>query len=153
MSGYAKKLVKHLGISNENYKVAIELLNAEFFNKPALTNELIKKLLELKPNFDESYLGTKIFISEVRCVLSDLNSYGYDFVDNEPSNILVSHIIFKKLPFAFQQELVRKIDNNYPKITEVFDNYVDVIKTLNLRKPRFDRKNLIFLVSLTMLGI
>ena len=32
-----------------------------------------------------------------------------------------------------KQELVRKFDNNYPTVIQLFDNYVEVVRTLNLR--------------------
>jgi len=44
-----------------------------------------------------------------------------------------SHIVFHKLPIQFQQELVRKLNNNFPSLKDIIENYVDVI---NLRPPK-----------------
>ena len=133
LKGYALKLVQHLQISDENYDVALELLANEFLNKEALICDLLKKLLALSIKSD-SYLDLKIYLNEVRCLLADLKSYGVDLFAEPAGNTLVSHIILHKLPRAFQQELSRKIGNNYPKIQEVFDNYVDIIQILQIRE-------------------
>ena len=36
-----------------------------------------------------------------------------------------------------KQEFVRKLDCNYPSLDQIFDNYVEVIRTLNLRGGGF----------------
>jgi len=136
LKGYAHKLVQHLQVNDENYSVALNLLNAEFLNKDAIVDDLLKKLTELKPKFDSSLLETKIYINDVRCIVSDLKNYDYDFMKDKSANVLVSHLVFRKLPHSFQQELVRKIDHNYPSLAEIFDNYAEVVKTLNLKTGR-----------------
>ena len=134
LKGYAFKLVQHLQVTDKNYREALKLLEVEFLNTDALVDDLFKKLLDLKPKFDNNYLGTKLFISEVRCIISDLNNYECDLLQDGSSYSFVSHIIFNKLPFIFKQELVRKCNNNYPTLQEICDNYNDVIKTLLIRQ-------------------
>ena len=134
LKGYALKLVQHLTVTDENYDEALKLLRAEFLNINALIHDLFKKLLELKPKFDANFLGTKLFISEVRCILSDLNNYQCNLLQDDASNTFVSHIIFEKLPFSFRQELVRKCNDNYPNLDVIFTNYTEVIKTLMIRQ-------------------
>jgi len=133
LKGYASKLLQHLQVSDANFTVAVELLNTEFLNVEALVDDLFKKLLELKPSADPTFLKTKIFLGEVRCIVSDLKIYDFDFLNEKAGNKLISHIVFQKLPVSFQQELVRKIDYNYPTLDDIIDNYVDVIRTLNLK--------------------
>jgi len=80
LKGYASKLIQHLQVTNNNYKIALNLLNEEFLNVDALVDDLLKKLLDLKPSFDPTFLKTKMFLSEVRCLVSDLKIYGFDFL-------------------------------------------------------------------------
>ena len=42
-----------------------------------------------------------------------------------------------KLPKLFKQELVRKLGRNYPNVKELFENYVTVMSTLDLKAPKF----------------
>ena len=135
LKGYASKLIQHLQIRDENYSVAIDILNNEFLNIRALVDDLLQKFLDLKPKFDNSYLQTKIYINDVRCILTDLKGYDYDFFSNVSSNALISHIMLQKLPYSFRQELVRKLDENFPTIEDIFENYSDIIRTLNIRAP------------------
>ena len=43
---------------------------------------------------------------------------------------LLSHIVFSKLPASIKRELVHKVNNNYPFVEELFDNYKEIIQTL-----------------------
>ena len=144
LRGYALKLVQHLQVSDDNYEVALELLTKEFLNKDSLINDLFAKLLTLKPKSNCSHLDIKVFLNEVRCILSDLKAYDIDLFTEGAGNALISHIVFNKLPQSFKQELGRKLQNNFPKLQEVFANYVEVIQTLQLRdvplmsKPKSD---------------
>jgi len=141
LKGYAFKLIQHLQVTDLNYKVALDLLNGEFLNENAIVDDLLKKLLEIKPKHDPSYLETKLFIGEVRCLLSDLSVYGYNFLDEKAGSKIVGHFVFHRLPLQFQRELVRKLDNNFPSVKNIFDNYVDIVRTLNLNADKPSRTN------------
>ena len=127
-------------VTDNNYNIALHLLNSEFINENAIVDDLLKKLLEIKPKYDTNYLETKIFIGETRCLLSDLSIYNYDFLEEKSGSRLVSHIVFSKLPIQFQRELVRRLGNNYPSLKDIFDNYVEVIRTLNLSVDKLSRQ-------------
>ena len=116
LRGYALKVVQHLSILDGNYAVARTLLEKEFLNKEAIIHELFDKLLSLAPKFDTTYKETKIFINDIRCIISDLKNYQIDLTAEEASLKLVSHIVFSKLPKVFRQELARKLDCNYPTV-------------------------------------
>ena len=142
LKGYAHKLIQNLQITDENYQMALDLLDKEFLNKEALVDDLFKKLLDLKPDFDRDLTKTKIYISDVRCILTDLKTYGKDLLEDDSANALVSHIVFNRLPNSFKQELVRRLNSNFPSMKEIFDNYSEVVKTLNLKSNRvFDRND------------
>ena len=135
LRGYAFKVISHLTIE-ENYPVALALLEREFLNRDLIIEELFNKLTALKPK-SETYVDLKVYLSEVRCVLSDLKLQDIDLLKDFSSAKFVSHLIFNKLPLDFKQELVRKLDNGYPSFAQIEDNYVEVIRTLELKtKPR-----------------
>ena len=123
-------------ITDENYKIALDLLENEFLNKRAIFDDLFRKIIDIKPDFDRELLKTKIYINDIKCILSDLKTYGKDLLAHDASKELVSHIVFNKLPYNFRQELVRRLNRNYPYIEDIFTNYVDVVKTINLRGYR-----------------
>ena len=43
LRGFAFKIVQHLSVTDSNYIQALELLEVEFLNKPALVDDLLKK--------------------------------------------------------------------------------------------------------------
>ena len=136
LRGYALKLVQHLQVSEQNYDIALDLLSKEFLNKDSIVDDLIRKLLDLKPKFDPSFRETKIFINDVRCIISDLVLYDIKVIQEIAANTIISHVVFNKLPNVFKQELVRKIDKNFPTLQEIFDSYVEIVRTLSLRQNR-----------------
>lgn len=133
LKGYAFKIVQHLQINDQNYEIAIKLLSNEFLDKDHVIECLLNKLQNLSVKPDSSYLNTKIFLNDCRCILSDLLMYELDFFSAGAGNTLVSNIIFHKLPILFRQELVRKLSKSSPKVEEIFDNYLAVIDTLKLK--------------------
>jgi len=133
LSGYALKVVSHLKTNDENYNVALNLLESEFLNKEQLVDDLFGRLISLKPESDEDYQLTKLFINEVRCLLSDLKNYGKDLLADPASEQFVSHIVFSKLPALFRQEAARKFATNFPSVSLIFDNYVEILRMLSLR--------------------
>ena len=133
LKGYALKVINHLQVNDVNYPTALTLLEGEFLNKESLIEDLFAKLLSLNIKSDVAHLDTKLFINEVRCVICDLKSYDVDLLKDESSLKFLSHIVFSRLPVGFKKELVHKLDNNYPTLIQVFDNYAEVMRTLNLK--------------------
>ena len=143
LKGYAYKVIKHLQINDRNYYTACSLLEKEFLDKDTVINDLISKLMSLKCKYDTSYLETKLFVNEAKCILSDLKHYDIDIMSETSGNTLVSHIIFNKLPMPFRQELIRKLSVQFPSVKQIFDNYVEIINLLKIRndKPKLDNFN------------
>ena len=136
LSGYAAKVVQHLQVNDENYRTVLNLLDSEFQNIPNLIDDLFKKLLKSSPSFDTTFHKVKEYVSEIRALISDLKIYKLDFLSDGPGNKLLSHIVIKKMPLPFQTELVRKLGSNYPTLNQIFDNYVDIVRILNLRNDK-----------------
>ena len=132
LRGYALKVIQHLSVTDKNYSVAVKLLEKEFLDKEVLADDLYKKLLEMKPKFDSSFQSTKSYINDVRCVLNDLLNYDRNLLEGETSTEFVSHIVFNSLPVVVQKEFIRKLNKNFPSVTDIFEHYVSIIRTLNL---------------------
>ena len=138
LKGYAFKVVNHLQVTDDNYNVALSLLEKEFFNRESLIDDSFSKLLNAKPKYDVSYLDTKLYISEVRCLVADLKLHGIDLLSEGPCKKLTSHIVVSRLPVTFKRELAQKLNNNFPDIDDIFEHYVEVIRTLNMRVSNSD---------------
>ena len=150
LRGYTFTAIPHLQESNSNYAVALNLLEKEFLNVNAIVDDLFAKLLSLKPKFDVNFLQTKLYINDIRCVLSDLEQYKINLTANSSSEKLVSHIVMRNLPSNFRQELVRKVGSSYPSLGEIYDNYVDVIRTICIQSASTPGKEKTFNNTLTV---
>src|SRR5215469_4138566 len=51
-------------------------------------------------------------------------------IKDSPGNSLLSHMFFGNLPLVFKKQLILVLNNNYPTLEQIFDNYHDVIETL-----------------------
>ena len=136
--GYALKIISHLSVTDDNYDVAFSLLKEEFLDIPYIADESFKTLLSRSPSFDTAFDGLRIYANKLRAIIHDLKQYVIDLMKEDTAGCQVlSHIIFSKLPTSVKRELVHKVDNNYPSLTEIFDNYREIIKTLvRVSKPR-----------------
>lgn len=141
LKGYAAKVVTHLSVTNDNYGIALELLEKEFLNPEAVIDEYFIKLLNLKPKYDLTYMETRVFINEIRCILSDLKIHKIDLIDSVAANKFLSHIVFSKLPVPFKRELIHKVGHNYPSVDKIFEYYVEVISTLNIKSSSANKSN------------
>ena len=134
LKGYALKQISHLSITNENYQMALKLLNEEFLDKAFIIDETLKNILKAVPRdeYDPEFTNVKYFICEVRSYLYELQQYNVDFLeDNTAGNILVSHLVMNKLPKIVVKEVISRTNNNYPSLKEIFDNYKEALKTLS----------------------
>ena len=133
LKGYALKVINHLHVTDENYQTALSLLEKEFLNKDEIVDDLFVKFFSAKPKFDQTYLETKLYINEIRCIISDLKCNDVDLMMDEACKKMIGHIVFSKLPVAVKRELVVKLNNSFPSLHDIFENYVEVIRTLSLR--------------------
>ena len=131
---YALTVVKHLSITDENYHVAIQMLEQEFMDKEFIIEETLRNIMKSYPSssVDMEYTSIKIYLNEVRSYLSELQRHGVDLLDeNSGGYRLISHIIFERLPPLVKREFIHLLAKNYPSISEIFNNYNKVLSTLN----------------------
>ena len=125
-------------MTHDNYDVAFSLRKEEFLDIPYIVDESFKTLLSSSPSFDTAFDGLRTYVNECRSIIHDLKQYDIDLMEEDTAGCkLLSHIIFSKLPTSVKRELVHKVDNNYPSLSEIFENYREIIKTLvRISKPR-----------------
>ena len=65
---YALKVVKHLPISDDDYKLALSMLKQEFLDVSYITDETFKNILKAAPSmeFDPEFTSVKIYLNEIR---------------------------------------------------------------------------------------
>ena len=90
-------------------------------------------MINTSPKFDTNYNNMKQYLAEIKSDLSELNtSYIIIFFEESESGfLLISHMIFSKLPGILQKDLISKVGNIYPTIKQIFKNCCDIIKTLD----------------------
>ena len=107
------------------------MLKDEFLDIPFIIDESFKTLIASSPKFDPDFAGARSYINECRALVYELKQYQVDLLDVNTSGCkLLSHIIFSKLSTSFKRELVRKVNNNYPTVGDLFEQYSDIIKTV-----------------------
>ena len=138
LSGYALKIISHLSVTDGNYDVAFSLLNEEFLDIPNIVDESFKTLLSSSPSFDTAFDGLRTYVNECHAIIHDLKQYNINVMEEDTAGCKeLSHIIFSKLPTSVKRELVHKVDDNYPSLNHIFDNYREIIKTLvRMSQPR-----------------
>lgn len=136
LKGYPYKIIKHLSNKDANYTIAVDLLKSEFLDHDKIINNIFKQILKTNSFNDNELFKLKVWLSELRAQVLDLQQLQLNFLESgSPGNLLLSHIIFDKLPYNFKHELCTKIGNNYPTINHVLDNFVQIIKLLEEMQP------------------
>ena len=65
-------------------------------------------------------------------LIYELKNKGTDLLEEGTAgHKVVSHVVFDELPMEVRKELVHRLSNNYPTVTDIFANYNEVIKTLS----------------------
>ena len=138
LRGNAYSVIQHLSNANENYEIALSLLQEEFLDEPRIIHDILDSILKT-PRFTNSDLEkVGLWISETRARVFELKHFNVDFhTDGSSGSLLMSHIISSKLPPIFLKELIQKIDNNYPTINDIFENFNKILKQLTLTKPNY----------------
>src|SRR5215469_13085540 len=64
-------------------------------------------------------------------------------IKDSSGNSLLSHLFFGNLSLAFKRKLILVLNNNYPTLEQIFNNYHDVIETLlkNSKNSSVEKNN------------
>ena len=107
------------------------MLKDEFLDVPYIVDSCFQQILSMSPKFDPSFAGVHSYINECRAIVYELKQFQVNLLDVDSAGCkLLSHIVFSKLPASIKRELVHKVNNNYPSVEELFDNYKEIIQTL-----------------------
>ena len=137
--GLAFKLIGDLALTDSNYAEAEKVLLKEYLDVNRIRDELFHELLNKVPKFESNFEGVRIYVAEIKATMHDLKeSYSTDFVVNSAGYLLISSVVFHKLPFVLQKPLMTKVNSNYPTLTQIFDNISNVITVLT--KPNINNK-------------
>ena len=91
------------------------------------------------PKLESNFEGVRIYVAEIKATMHDLKqSYSTNFIVNSAGYLLISSVVFHKLPSVLQKPLMTKVDSNYPTLTQIFDNISNVITVLT--KPNINNK-------------
>ena len=142
--------IKHLELKDENYQVAIDLLKKHFLDIEYIRDELIKKILTLRPEYDTEYNKTKQYLAEIKNIVNDLKRhYAADFTVTAPvghnpaiqtgSYYMLSQIFLSKLSNEMQKALINESKPCYPTFDQIFDLSNNVINVIN--KTRRQKSN------------
>ena len=130
---YALTVIRHLAI-NDDYQVAIKLLEKEFANKQLIIDETIKNIMKATPSYnnDPDYTSVKVYLNEVRAYVYELKAQGLDFLEDQSAGLtMISHVVFNKLPMPVKSELIHLLGKTYPNLNEIFDKCPEAIAILN----------------------
>ena len=132
LTDFALQIISHLSITNENYQIALDLLNNEYLDEEYIVDEIFKMLVEVSPKNDHEFNDLKKYLIKTRADLYEFNnSFNVDLITvNTAGNKLVSHLIYSKLLNIVRRELVRISNTNYPNTEQIFDLCPNIMKTL-----------------------
>lgn len=116
LKGYAYSIIQNLSSKENNYSKALEILDKEFLDEKHIKDEIYKKIIALRPNFDPSYNATRVYLNEIKSLIYELESYNIKFLEETAGLDLLSHIVLSKLPNTVVKEITRKLDTNYPDL-------------------------------------
>ena len=72
----------------------MRILKDEFLDENYVIDSHFTNILEKKPSYDEDFLSTKLYISEIQSYLHDLKeNYVLDFLDSTSSGFKLASIL------------------------------------------------------------
>ena len=132
VKGWAFESIKSFTLSNENYDLAIKVLERSYLNKPLIKEGLLDKIAEIKfDSNDKSMLKTLSGLTILRNYLSELKStFQIDCFAGSGGEV-IRHIVFKRLPSNLKNELMNLCKKTFPTLAEIFENSNEAVLRLN----------------------
>ena len=131
LKGEARNCINNLSISDENFEAAIKILKARYLDVPLLINETIRKICVTRPAEPMIYNDLLSHFDNIQALLQEMQSFGVDLIDPEPSqNVVISFIVVNNLPDEFIDHLITKSEHEYPTVKDVLDFYPEILKKM-----------------------
>ena len=140
--GEAGQYIQHLELLDDNYKVAIYILDFNYLDKALIRYELIRRIFDLKPAFDNEYIGTKLYLSEINNIVNDLKkNYGADFsavggAVQTGGYYALSQTVFDKLSSELHKGIILKTNTCYPTFDQIYAMSNEVINVIIKTKKK-----------------
>ena len=140
--GEAGSFIQHLELLNDNYLVAINILEKHYLDKALIRDELIEHILTLRPEYDVEYTKTKMYLAEVSNIVNDLKKhYAADLTADENGNhsggyYVLSHVVFSKLSTELKKAIILKAGTCFPTFNQIFDLSNEVINVINKTRKK-----------------
>ena len=133
----AAHFIAHLDAQAGNYDACIKALKDQYMDEELIIDELFKLLCNERPEFDETYTKSRVYLADVRSHLHNLKThYKIDLLDKDSSgHKMLSHIIFNKLSKELQQAFIWECKTDYPTFDQLLKSYSKVINSFG-RHPR-----------------
>ena len=126
VKGEALNLIESIAVDEFGYKAALDLLDFNFLNVKEIRDKTLDSILAL--NEVKSLKEVEPLIRTVSSKLHDLQGLGLDLlVDDSAGLILLSKIIYNRLPRQFFVELFRATKTNYPDFNQVRKVYQEIL--------------------------
>ena len=91
--GETGQYIQHLELRDDNYKVAIDILEKNDLDKDLIRDELISRIFNLKPEFDTEYTGTKLYLAVISNIVNDLNPLVHEHISSHGKSMkFLSHV-------------------------------------------------------------
>ena len=136
LTGPAYQAVAHFTTEDANFDLALKTLDDLYLDKDKIIRELWRNLRSLKPNKakdDCAFSNIVEYISNAKGIISDLKTMGIDCEESNVGNIFCAQIIFESLPFVVQNEIIIKVNTNYPDLKQIFETYPFALNKLMLK--------------------
>ena len=96
LKDYVYKIESHLSVSDDNFDIAMGILNREFLDKRYIETTVFKSKVDGKPFVEVEYNSVKMFLTKLIAQIHELkNSFALNILsEDSPSNRLGEVISF-----------------------------------------------------------
>ena len=134
-------LIKNLSLENDNYDKAIEILKSHYLNINFMVEKHIEKIVRFeKPKYND-YNATKKFLNDARASIDDLETLGYELVDNSLGDKVISYLLMEKLSNNFKNRLSIILNTDYPTTKQILENYQNILQSLEKIYPAYKQED------------
>uniref|UniRef100_A0A915LUB9 Uncharacterized protein n=1 Tax=Meloidogyne javanica TaxID=6303 RepID=A0A915LUB9_MELJA len=113
LEGEALNLIRYFRPSADNYKIALDMLKEKYDDKEAITDDLIKRFLALKPYW--SFSDVRQFQLEMELICRQLEALGAEL-----NNPIICSSLEDKLNYSMLKEIKEAKRNNPAWNTKMF---------------------------------
>ena len=136
LSDAAKEVIDSLEITNDNYRIALELLQKRFINKRLTIRQHVQAILDIEPIQRESVSSLRALVDDILKHLRALENL------EEPVNqwdTLIVHLISSQLDSAAKREWESKVISDkwfaVDELTEYLSDRCQLLETVQANKP------------------